>query len=327
MIRLLLLMTAACVAPPAAAQDAADGHQHSDHSAMSQTAPDGAPADPHAGNGGLDHSAMDHGSMHIGGDSAGDKAADDMPDAQAGPPPRAFQGPKHAADTMFGAGTMAPSRAELAHMNGGMPVGKLMIDRFEAHVGKGEDLYLWDLQAWHGGDIDRLWLKSEGEGAFDGAVEKAEVQALWSHAIGPWFDLQTGLRYDFEPDSRAHAVLGIQGLAPYMFDVEAAAFLSDRGDLTARAKGEYDQRITQRLVLQPQVELSFAAHDIPERRIGAGLTSLEFGLRLRYEFAREFAPYIGIGYETRLGGTADRARQAGENPGRTSLLVGLRAWF
>src|SRR5690606_5387904 len=168
---------------------------------------------------------------------------------------------------------------------------------------------------------DKLWFKSEGEGAFGGHIESAEVQALWSHAIGPFFDVQAGVRYDFEPDSHAHAVLGVQGLAPYMFEIDAAAFLSDRGDLTASVEAEYDQRITQRLILQPQIEVAVSAQDIPERGIGAGLTSVEAGLRLRYEFAREFAPYVGFGYEAKLGGTADYARLSGEDPTRFLIFL------
>ena len=157
-------------------------------------------------------------------------------------------------------------------------------------------------------------LKTEGEGEFGGAVEDAEIQALYSRAIGPFFDLQAGVRFDPEPDSRTHLVLGVAGLAPYMFHVDGALFLSDRGDLTARVEAEYDQKITQRLILQPRIEAEFAAQDIPKRDIGAGLTKVEPGLRLRYEIAREFAPYIGIEYEAKLGETADIARAGGEDP-------------
>jgi len=221
---------------------------------------------------------------------------------------------------------MARPRAENEGMDN-MSFGTVMIERLEARIRKGEDLYLWDAQAWYGGDYDKLWFKSEGEGAFGGHIESAEVQALWSHAIGPFFDVQAGVRYDFEPDSHAHAVLGVQGLAPYMFEIDAAAFLSDRGDLTASVEAEYDQRITQRLILQPQIEVAVSAQDIPERGIGAGLTSVEAGLRLRYEFAREFAPYVGIGYEAKLGGTADYARLSGEDPTRFLIFLGIRTWF
>ena len=179
-----------------------------------------------------------------------------------------------------------------------------------------------------GGRINRLWVKSEAEYAFDeDAFEELQVQALYSRAIGPFFDLQAGVRFDPEPDTRGHLVVGVQGLAPYMFHVDSALFLSDRGDLTARIEGEYDQRITQKLILQPRIEAEFAAQDIPERGIGAGITKVEPGVRLRYEIEREFAPYVGIEYEAKLGETADIARAAGEDAAGFKLLIGLRAWF
>ena len=155
----------------------------------------------------------------------------------------------------------------------------------------------------------------------------AEVQALYSRAIAPFFDFQAGIRQDFAPLDRTYAVVGIQGLAPYLFEVDAAAFLSDKGDLTARIEAELDQRITQRLVLQPRVEASFSAQDVPELGIGAGLDTVEAGLRLRYHFAREFAPYIGIDQEWRIGQSADYARAEGEDPSVTNYVVGIRFWF
>lgn len=314
-MRAMLVAIAGLIAAPAAAQDHS---AHAEHAAPAETAD--AAGTSHAGHEETDHGAMmDHTAMDHG-------AHPDGP-AEPLPPPRAFEGPAHAADTIYGPEAMGPARSMVAKENGGFTGGTIMLDRFEAKPGEGRDLYLWDAQGWYGGDIDKLWLKTEGEGAFGGNVESAEAQALWSRAIGPWFDLQTGIRYDFQPDGRAHAVLGIQGLAPYMFDVDAAAFLSDKGDLTTRIEAEYDQRLTQRLILQPRAELSLAAQDIAERGIGAGFTSVEAGLRLRYEIAREFAPYLGVGYEAKLGETADRARANGDDPDRFSLLLGLRAWF
>jgi len=316
-MRALLVMTAAMYAFPATAQDHS---AHMGHAMPAQTAPaDEAMPEPgdHAEHGQMDHSMMDHGAM----------PSDAEAPPVAGPPPRALEGPAHAADAIFGARAMALSRTQLAREAGGGTVGTLMVERLEARIGEGEELYLWDIQGWYGGDIDKLWVKSEGEGAFGGTVEKAEFQALWSHAIGPWFDLQAGARYDIEPQSRAHAVLGVQGLAPYMFEVDAAAFLSDTGDVTARIEAEYDQRITQRLIIQPRAEVSLSAQDMPSIGVGSGITAIETGLRLRYDILREFSPYVGIGYEAKLGKTADYARAAGESPDRLSLLIGLRTWF
>ena len=193
---------------------------------------------------------------------------------------------------------------------------------------EGRDGYSWDAQGWYGGDINKLWIKSEGEGSFGESPEQAEVQALYSRAINPWFNVQGGVRYDLRPNlKRAHLVLGIQGLAPYWFEVDGALFLSNKGDLTARFEAEYDQRITQKLILQPSFELDLAAQDIPELGIGAGLSTAEAGLRLRYEIVPEFAPYIGVEYERAFGNTADFARAAGEKVGGWSLLTGVRVWF
>jgi copper resistance protein B len=242
------------------------------------------------------------------------------------PPPAAFEGPRHAADEIYGEAAMAPARAQLADENGNMTTGMVMLERLE-YRGGAHETYLWDAQAWYGGDIDKLWLKSEGEGEFGDALEDADVQALWSRAIGPWFDFQAGVRYTIEPTSRAHLALGVQGLAPYMFHVDAAAFLSTEGDLTALIEAEFDQKITQRLILQPRVEMEFSAQDVPEFDLGSGITKIEAGARLRYEIAREFAPYVGVGWERKLGRTANIARAEGEGTGGFVAVAGLRAWF
>lgn len=224
---------------------------------------------------------------------------------------------------------MAPARAQLVRAHGDFRTGSVMIERLEARLPAdgGETGYVWDAQAWYGGDLNRVVIKSEGEGEFGRAIEDAEIQALFSRAITPFFDLQAGVRYDPAPDDRPHLVVGLQGLAPYMLHVVGAVFLSDRGDLTARFEAEYDQKITQRLILQPRFEVEASAQDIPEREIAGGLTKIEPGLRLRYEIEREFAPYIGLEYEAKLGGTADLARAHGEDPDGVKLLVGIRAWF
>ena len=282
------------------------------HCAMGHLPPEKCPSpDPHAGHA-------------MGADPSVAGAA-----PESAVPPRAFEGPRHAADLIYGESAMQPARRQLARENGGLTTGTVLIERLEARIPAdgGETGYLWDAQGWYGGDLNRFVVKSEGEGAFGGALEDAEIQALAGRAIGPFFDLQAGIRLDLEPETRTHAVLGVQGLAPYMFHVDAALFLSDRGDLTARIEGEYDQKLTQRLILQPRLEVELAAQDIPERGTGAGIAKIEPGLRLRYEIAREFAPYLGVEYEAKLGRSADFARADGEDPDGIKLLAGLRAWF
>lgn len=269
----------------------------------------------------MDHGQMDHGQMdHVG---HGQPAADGIPHGVAPQIPA-----DHAADALYDPAVMARARAVMVHENGGMTWSQLMIDRFEYRAGKGADGYHWEGEGWIGGDIHRLAIKSEGEGDFGGRVESAELWALYSRAIDPWFNLQAGVRHDFRPaPDRTYAVIGIEGLAPYWFEVEAHGFLSDKGDAHLRLKGSYDQRITQRLILQPAAELNIAAQKVPELGIGSGFSDIELGLRLRYEFAREFAPYVGINWERRLDGSARYARAAGENLSATSLVMGVRFWF
>lgn len=304
-----------------------------DHSAMDHSAMDHGSMD----HGSMDHSAMGHGSTsppsadhsvhsaHAGHTMSDKSAPGAAPETAV--PPQALTGPRHAADAIWGAEAMAAARKANHEGHGAMTTGMVLVERLEARLGGGHDGWLWDAQGWYGGDIDKFTLKTEGEGEFGGALEQAELQALWSHAIGPYWDVQAGLRLDLEPESRTHLALGVQGLAPYMFHVDAAAFLSDRGDLTARVKAEYDQKLTQRLILQPRVEAKLAAQAIAERETGAGLTKIETGLRLRYEIQREFAPYIGVGYEAKTGETARIARAKGEDPDGFRALIGIRAWF
>ena len=162
----------------------------------------------------------------------------------------------------------------------------------------------------------------------DGEAE-GEVQVLYSRAISPFWDVQAGVRQDFRDDGEdpTHLVLGVQGLAPYWWEVDAAAFLSTEGDLTARVEAEYDQRITQRLILQPRAEFNISAQDMPAIGVGSGLTDFELGARLRYEIRREFAPYVGVEWIKKTGETARLARLAGEDPEAVSFVAGLRVWF
>jgi copper resistance protein B len=244
-------------------------------------------------------------------------------DAPAPPPPM-----DHYADRFFPASEMSRSRAAMMRAQGGQTLYQVMFNLAEVQARAGRDGYRWDGEAWVGGDINRLWLKSEGEGAFREGVESAEVQALYSRAIGPYFNLQAGVRHDFRPSpTRTYATVGFEGLAPYMFEVEGALFLSNKGEVLGRLEGYYDQRLTQRVTLQPRVEFNLSAQDVPEIRIGSGLTDAELGLRLRYEISRQFAPYIGVSYEAKTGRTADFARADGKDPTTTNFVAGVRFWF
>lgn len=244
------------------------------------------------------------------------------------PPAEALQAPDDAADTVWGKEAMEPSRAFLlTREHGGMASAKLLLDQLETRFKEGREGYYVNGEGWYGGDIDKLWLKTEIEGDYGRHPERVEFQALWSHAIGPWWNLQTGVRVDGQPDTRGRLVLGVQGLAPYWIEVDAAAFLSDKGDFTARVEAEHDMRLTQKLTLQSRAELNFALQDIPREFVGSGLSSVEAGLRLRYQFVPNFAPYLGVNYERSLGDSARFRHHDGEDAGGIQFVLGLRAWF
>ncbi|MCW3837283.1 copper resistance protein B [Sphingomonas canadensis] len=234
----------------------------------------------------------------------------------------------HYADRFFPPAEMERSRMRSMREQGGTTVYQVVLNLAEYQVREGRDGYRWDGQAFVGGDINRLWIKSEGEGAFREGVDSAEVQALYSRAIDPYFNFQAGIRQDLGPGpNRTYATVGFEGLAPYMFEVGGSAYLSNKGEVFGRLEGYYDQRITQRLVLQPRVEFNLSAQDVPQIRLGSGLTDAELGLRLRYEITRRFAPYVGVSYEAKTGRTADYARADGKDPTTTSFVVGVRLQF
>jgi len=299
----LLAVVPGVICLAAAAQDPHAGHQMP------------TPAnDPHAGH------AMP-GPPDDGGGKLATAAA--LPVGAAQPPPVIKD---NVADTVYGTNSMGRARDVLRKEHGGELASKVMADIIELAVASGDTGYRWDVEVSNGGDLHKFVFRTEGEGVRDG-VDSAEVQALYSRAVGRYTDFQAGVRYDFEPDGRAYASVGVETLFPYWFDVEGALFLSESGDAFARFEGSYDLRFTQRLILQPRVEVTLAAQDVPESDIGSGFSSAEVGLRLRYDIRREFAPYIGVNFEKSLGRSADLVRSSGGEVDETSVAVGLRAWF
>jgi len=185
----------------------------------------------------------------------------------------------------------------------------------------------WDITAWSGKSTDKLWLRTEGERA-DGSTQHAETQLAYGHAIAGYWDVLAGVRSDFEPAPDRHwAMLGVKGLAPYFFNVDAQFFVADHGRTAARIKADYELMLTQKLVLTHEVEINAYGKDDVERGIGSGLSSFEAGLRLRYEFVREFAPYIGVLHERKLGDTANMAHDDNEARSDTMLVIGISAWL
>ncbi len=189
----------------------------------------------------------------------------------------------------------------------------------------------WDMDAWVGKMYNRLWIRSEGELLTAQRGGEAEFQALYSRVVAPFWDLQFGARLDVaygdETRTRAHLALGLEGLAPYWFELEPTLFVSQNGDVSASLVASYDLFVTQRLILQPRLEALAAVQEVPEWGVGRGLNRLDFGLRLRFELVREFAPYIGFNWGRLYGGAADLARVEGEATRTSGIVAGLRLWY
>ncbi|MGB5347585.1 MAG: copper resistance protein B [Woeseia sp.] len=193
-------------------------------------------------------------------------------------------------------------------------------DRFESTLGESGNHYSWDLQGWYGYDRRRLRFKSEGEGEWGERSDDAELQLLYSQLVAPYWEWQLGIRHDFRPaDGRSFAVAGLQGMAPYLFEIDAAFFLSQDGDLSARFEAEYDLLITQKLILQPRFEADLAFSDVAALGIRGGDFGTGLGLRLRYELRREIAPYLGFSLERRRDALGTRTDNA--------FIAGLHFWF
>ena len=206
-------------------------------------------------------------------------------------------------------------------------LGKVMIDQLEVRDADENNLVVLAAQGWLGKDLQKLWFKTDVE-RVDGETEEAELQALYSQAIAPYWDVQVGMRQDFQPTpSRTWAVIGLQGLAPYFFEIDTALFIGESGRTALRLEAEYELLFTQRLILTPEIEVNIYGQNDADIGIGSGLSDIEAGLRLRYEIRREFAPYIGVNWNKSFGDTADFARSAGEETDDLQWVIGVRVWF
>lgn len=280
---------------------------------------------------GMDHSQMDHSQMQHGDTPAAKPETDghgghgssggmDHGSMQGGSAPADARDP-HA---YSGGYDFGPMKLRLADQHNFLSV---LVDSLEAMRTSDSTSMEYDLQAWYGRTYDRVVFKAEGD-ADDGRLEDARTELLWGHAIASYWDAQLGVRYDSgEGLDRAWLAFGIQGLAPYWFEVDAAAYLGDEGRTALRLDAEYELLLTQKLILQPKVEMNLYGKSDPERDLGSGLSDVSVALRLRYEIWREFAPYIGIERLRKFGDTADFARATGRDTGETRLLAGLRFWF
>lgn len=202
----------------------------------------------------------------------------------------------------------------------------VMGNRFEYQ--EDTESIVYDLQGWYGTTYNRFVMKAEGDIA-DSTLEESSTDLLWGRALNAYFDTQLGIRFDTyeEGEDRQWLALGIQGLAPYWFELDVTAYMGDDGRTALTAEAEYELLLTQRLILQPRAEVNLLGKDDPENGLGSGLTSLAVGLRLRYEFSRQFAPYIGVEWTSAYGNTADYRQDAGEDKSNTQVLAGLKFWF
>jgi copper resistance protein B len=205
--------------------------------------------------------------------------------------------------------------------------GKMLLDHVEWRDSEEGSAGAWDVQGWYGGDYDKIWLKTEGE-RVAGQTRDARAELLWDRVVTRWWDMQAGVREDFgEGPPRTWFAFGLEGLAPYWLDAEATVYVGEQGRTAARVRAEYDLLLTQRLIIQPHGEINLYGKADPQRQIGSGLSDLDLSLRLRYEIRRELAPYVGMVWSRRFGGTADQVRAAGGSTNDLQLVVGARIWF
>lgn len=297
----------ACMAgSPVFAQDHSHHGGHQGHD-VAEEPPVSDPPAGHAHHAGMDHAAMGHA-------VPGDGPAPALPRT---PIPLVTEADRAAA---------FPELHHIMHHGDGVH-GVLLVDRLEAWDGGHGTGQGWELQGWLGGDINRAWLRSEGERE-GGETHAANVELLYGRSVSAWWDVVAGVRHDFAPgDSQSWAAVGVQGLAPYMFETQATAYFGESGRVEVVVEVEYELLLTNRLILQPAVEVTFAGRDDTARGVASGLSSSEAGLRLRYEFTRKFAPYVGLVHERTHGATADLRRDAGDPARDTRWVVGLRTWF
>jgi copper resistance protein B len=216
----------------------------------------------------------------------------------------------------------------------GMPVmddpflTHVLLEQAEARIGGSGAQFRYDGQGWAGTDTDKLWIKSEGLVGQDGRFGDGQHEVLYDRAVSTFLDLQGGVRVDLDDGpTRTWAAFGVQGLSVYFFDVEATAYVGDRGRFAARLKGSYDLLLTNRLILQPEVEANLYTKADPQRAAGTGLSDMDAGVRLRYEITRKIAPYVGLSYAGYFGQAQHLARNLGDRVQDIRFTIGVRSWF
>ena len=304
-------LAAALTAGPVLAQSA--GHAgHGSGAPAAAPAAAGSKASPKPAAPMAAIAAMDHGDMQMQGGSA---------------PPDARDPHAYADGHTLTTGPYLISKERLLSLGDELNSGFFLADKLEAQRIDGQTTGAYELMVRYGRDDNRLVIKAEGE-VVDGKLEESRTEALWSHAIASYWDAQLGLRHDTGPGpARNWVAFGIEGLAPYWFELDATAYIGEGGRSALRLSAEYELPLTQQLILQPGVELAAYGKLDPANEIGKGLSSVSAGVRLRYEFTRQFAPYVGVEWAGRFGETADIARAAGRPRHDTRVVAGVRFWF
>lgn len=292
----VLLVSA--IFPPAWGQAGHDMAQHGGSEAAKPAAAAGA--------------AMDHGDMRMqGGD----------------PPPDARDPDAYSGGYTLDKGNPAVNPSRQLRLADEHSFGSLLVEKLERVHSSSENSTNYDVQAWFGGTYNRAVLKAEGE-ISRGKLEDSRTELLWSRALSTFWDTQIGLRQDGGAGpGRTWMALGIQGLAPYWFEVEATAYVGPKGRTALRLGGSYDLLLTQKLILQPRAEATLYGKSDQSRGLGSGLATLSAGVRLRYEFSRQFAPYVGVEWGGRFGQTANLAQEEGSRKNDTRIVAGVRLWF
>lgn len=271
----------------------------------------------------IDHAQMDHG-QH--GDQADGHAHGDHPHAAG------QMKPDHDLRDPIPPVTDADRAAAFPdlqqhHQHGSSRHSFWLLDQLETSDASGGTDISWEGSAWIGSDLNRLWLRTKGH-ALDGDVEKGRFEVLYGRPIRPWWDLVAGIRQDFgDGPSRTWAAFGVQGMAPYFFELEATGYVGEAGRTALNLEAKYEMLFTNRLILTWGAEATAFGKSDPEQLVGSGLSTIETGLRLRYEFSRQFAPYIGFEREWSYGRTSDLRELAGHDSGDSKWVVGVRLWF
>ncbi len=308
------------------------------HDSMSDTAPAAELTVQSSESGnmhGADHRAMpgmspekmnttDHGSMpsmsHEAVQGTDSMAGTTMGPMQGGSAPPHARSPDYSDGLTYGA-------TEHLNMHGGAPSGMLLIDQLEAFDGKSGNGQAWEAQGWYGNDVNKFWVRTEGDRR-RGKVENGDVEVFWNRNVATFWSTQLGVRHELgDGPARNWAAFGIQGLAPYWFELEATGYVGPSGRTAARLRAQYELLFTQRLILQPEFEVNLYGKSDPARRIGRGVSDAQLGLRLRYEIRRQFAPYVGVVWTRRFGDTADFARADHQVIFDRQWVAGVRIWF